>query len=124
MIAFLLQIGYMNLIGRNKQKKQIVQYYTADTAHFVAVYGRRRVGKTFLIKEYFKNEFIFYCIGLIKGNKTQQLQNFTASLKAQLQYEDNTVINNWYDAFTMLIAALKQTKTTDKKQVLFMNELP
>ncbi len=114
----------MKLIGREFQKRQIDKLFNDNRSHFVAVYGRRRVGKTFLIKEYFHNDFTFYCTGLLNGNKHQQLNNFVTSMKSQLQYfDENTLINNWYDAFNDLIKAFTKIKN-DEKKVIFLDELP
>jgi uncharacterized protein len=114
----------MKLIGRETQKGQIEKYFQENRSHFVAVYGRRRVGKTFLIKEYFDNQFTFYCTGLLNGNKNQQLNNFVINMRNQLEFvDDNVVINNWYDAFNEFIKALSKIKGGQKK-VIFMDELP
>jgi uncharacterized protein len=114
----------MKLIGRETQRKQIEKYFEENRPHFVAIYGRRRVGKTFLIKEYFQNNFTFYCTGLLNGNKNQQLNNFVTNMNSQLKYADeNASINNWYDAFNELIKALSKIKSNEKK-VIFMDELP
>lgn len=114
----------MKLIGREVQKSQIDKYFNENRSHFVAVYGRRRVGKTFLIKEYFDNQFTFYCTGLLNGNKNQQLNNFVTNLKSQLEFiDENASITNWYDAFNELIKAVSKIKDKQKK-VIFMDELP
>ncbi|MDZ7896995.1 MAG: ATP-binding protein [Arcicella sp.] len=114
----------MKLIGRETQKRQIDKLFNENRSHFVAVYGRRRVGKTFLIKEYFQNNFTFYCTGLLNENKNQQFNNFVASMKNQLNYfDENSVINNWYDAFNELIKAISKDKN-DSKKVIFLDELP
>ncbi len=114
----------MKLIGRETQKNQIEKYFNENRSHFVAVYGRRRVGKTFLIKEYFDNKFTFYCTGLLNGNKNQQLHNFVTNMYSQLNYADENVsINNWYDAFNEFIKALSKVKDNQKK-VIFIDELP
>ena len=114
----------MKLIGREFQKKQIDKLFNENRSHFIALYGRRRVGKTFLVKEYFQNDFTFYCTGLLNGNKNQQLNNFVTSMKNQLQYfDENAKINNWYDAFNELIKAFTKIKD-DSKKVIFLDELP
>ena len=114
----------MKLVGRETQKRQIDKYFQEDRSHFVAVYGRRRVGKTFLIKEYFDNQFTFYCTGLLNGNKNQQLNNFVTNMNSQLKYvNEDALINNWYEAFDELIKALSKIKGNQKK-VIFMDELP
>ncbi len=114
----------MKLIGREFQKRQIDKLFNENRSHFIALYGRRRVGKTFLVKEYFQNNFAFYCTGLLNGNKNQQLNNFVTSMKNQLQYfDENAKINNWYDAFNELIKAFTKIKN-DSKKVIFLDELP
>lgn len=114
----------MKLIGREAQKRQIEKLFNEDRSHFVAVYGRRRVGKTFLIKEYFQNNFTFYCTGLLNGNKNQQLNNFVTNMTNQLKYfDENASISNWYDAFNELIKAFSKINDNQKK-VLFLDELP
>lgn len=114
----------MKLIGREAQKKQIDRYLNEERSHFLAVYGRRRVGKTFLIKAYFHNNFTFYCTGLLNGNKRQQLHNFVTNMHNQLEYfDENASVDTWYDAFNELIKALSKIKATQKK-VIFLDELP
>lgn len=114
----------MKLIGREAQKKQIDRYFNEDRSHFMAVYGRRRVGKTFLIKEYFQNNFTFYCTGLLNGNRNKQLNNFVTNMTNQLAFfNENAAINNWYDAFNELIKAFSKIKDNQKK-VIFLDELP
>ena len=48
------------IVGRKEQQAVLDELYNSDEAHLLAVYGRRRVGKTFLIREYFENELTFY----------------------------------------------------------------
>ncbi|NJN35553.1 MAG: ATP-binding protein [Saprospiraceae bacterium] len=114
----------MKLIGREAQKKQIERYFVDDRSHFMVVYGRRRIGKTFLIKEYFQNDFAFYCTGLLNGNKGKQLNNFVTNMTNQLAFfSENATINNCYDAFNELIKAFSKIKGNQKK-VIFLDELP
>ena len=65
------------IIGRGKEIATLRQYVNSDKAEFIAVYGRRRVGKTFLIREMFRNEFAFEVSGTIDGKKSEQMFNFT-----------------------------------------------
>jgi uncharacterized protein len=78
-VVFLRKI-LTTLIGRTEEFRRLKQAIDDDKSHFIALYGRRRVGKTILIKEYFDNQFTFYCTGLLKGNKKQQLANFTVGV--------------------------------------------
>ena len=114
----------MMLIGRSEECRRLKQAIDDDKSHFIALYGRRRVGKTFLVKEYFEHKFTFYCTGLLKGNKKQQLANFTNALSTHFSdYEPLTQISTWFDAFNSLSVALKKTQTKGKK-IIFIDEMP
>ena len=73
----------MQLIGREQEQKELRRLYESEQPEFVAVYGRRRVGKTFLIKEFFHNKFTFYSTGIARGSRQNQLQHFYESLIEQ-----------------------------------------
>jgi len=70
----------MNIIGRYEEQQMLQQYMDSDQPEFVAVYGRRRVGKTFLIKQFFDKKFSFFISGLANATKEEQLENFNATL--------------------------------------------
>ena len=55
----------MNLIGRKKEMRELQRYYDSPRPELIIVYGRRRVGKTYLIKEFFENKFAFYFTGTV-----------------------------------------------------------
>jgi uncharacterized protein len=112
----------MKLIGRRQEIKKLDKMVASPKSEFLAVYGRRRVGKTFLIKAYFANQFDFFATGLAKGNTQQQLTNFTVFMNNYFS-EEHDVPENWMLAFNLLIKELKRTKT-DKKRVLFLDEMP
>jgi uncharacterized protein len=114
----------MKLIGRDKERKLIANHLDEDRSHFMAVYGRRRVGKTFLIKQYFQNDFTFYCTGASKGSKKQQINNFVANMRQQLEYFDEEMaMSSWYEVFSGLATALSKIQG-DHKKVIFLDELP
>ncbi len=116
------------IIGREQEIKELMALYQTGKPVFVVVYGRRRVGKTFLVRELFSDRFSFYHTGLspyeLSGEKLleQQLSNFNNSL---IRY-GSTIKNlpkNWFEAFDALINLLeKQDKS--KRQVVFIDELP
>jgi uncharacterized protein len=83
------------------------------------VYGRRRVGKTFLIREYFKKELVFEIAGLFHGTTNNQLQNFTKELNARNTKTNFDVPKNWLAAFALLENYLNKL-TSYKKKVLFL----
>jgi hypothetical protein len=69
------------LIGRNYEREQLLNLCKKDESQFCAVYGRRRVGKTFLIRETFNNQFAFTHTGSYGLPREEQLDEFRVSLK-------------------------------------------
>lgn len=109
------------MIGRIDEKKRLLAAYESEESEFIAVYGRRRVGKTYLIRETFGNKFTFAHIGLANKNTREQLQNFQLSLR-NYGLKHVTVPETWLDAFDMLASLLKQSRS--RKKVVFIDELP
>lgn len=112
----------MKIIGRKTQQAELKQYFTSDKPEFIAVYGRHRVGKTFLIKEFFKDKFAFYFTGSANTNTLNQLQKFSESLNSfgKAKYP---IARTWSDAFENLKQMLDKSKVKGKK-VIFLDELP
>lgn len=119
------------IIGRAKEIQELKDIYTSGVPEFVVVYGRRRVGKTFLIRELFANDFTFYHTGLAPQEMDEtnflasQLQNFAFSLR---QYGRPTQgsLKSWLTAFEQLKELIieKINEEPDKRQVVFIDELP
>ena len=110
------------IVGRKKELAQIERYYHSGKAEFVAVYGRRRVGKTFLIRQYFKNRFAFDMTGVMEGTKSEQMTAFHLALKTY-GYKGKKN-QNWIDAFFALRQLLESKIEKGKRCVIFMDELP
>lgn len=110
-----------NIIGRNNEKDALNRIYTSRKSEFVAVCGRRRVGKTFLIREFFETEMVFQVSGIAGGSTQEQLKNFYYTLR---RYDKNatTLPEDWLDAFEMLISYLDSL--TIRRKVIFLDELP
>ena len=109
------------IIGREKEIERLTEAYESDMPQFVAVYGRRRVGKTFLIRETFKGKLLFQHSGLANSDKKQQLQAWVDSLKdAGVKITDFP--KSWIDAFSLLKRLINNSKK--KKKVIFIDELP
>lgn len=115
----------MSIIGRHKECKTLSSVYRSKEAEFVAVYGRRRVGKTFLIREFFKNKGTFFeVVGIKDGNLESQLENFISSVSRV--FDDNRSLKtpaNWREAFEVMTEHLREYKPK-KKVVIFLDELP
>ncbi len=119
----------VNIIGREEELKQFDRVYRSTQAQFVVVYGRRRVGKTFLIDEALKGKITFRHAGLspleVKDQKNltkQQLKAFYNSLLVQ-GMKRSKCPTTWLDAFLMLELHLQEIDN-GCRQVVFLDELP
>ena len=109
------------IIGREKEIERLRRTVSAEYSEFIAVYGRRRVGKTFLIKEAFGYSFAFQHSGIAKGDLRMQLDEFANSLERQ-GMKSRRKIRSWSDAFFALESGLE--KLPSGKKVVFLDELP
>ena len=109
------------LIGREKEKRILQNTLDEEYSQFVAVYGRRRVGKTFLIRESFDNRFDFQYTGAVNLTARKQLARFRRALKEHGQ-TDTPSLNNWGDAFSELKRFI--SNRPEGKKVVFLDELP
>jgi AAA+ ATPase superfamily predicted ATPase len=112
----------MRIIGREKEQQLLTEYLQSGSPEFIAVYGRRRIGKTFLINEFFREDYIFSVTGLMQAKKADQLKNFHASLK-RYGSEAKNPPKDWFDAFELLIELLERKRKAGRK-VIFLDELP
>lgn len=109
------------MIAREHEQKELMKAYKSQQSEFVAVYGRRRIGKTFLVRETFDGMFAFQHTGVARGKQRRQLTEFRRSLRNSGCTEIGT-ITDWFDAFDCLgkfIAGLPASR-----KVIFLDELP
>lgn len=109
------------LIGREAEKKVLLEASQSPYSEFVAVYGRRRVGKTFLVRETFGYHFVFQHSGVKDKSTAIQLDRFRQSL-IEHGYDDCPEIRNWYKAFDALKEVINVSQ--DSKKVIFIDEMP
>lgn len=112
------------LIGREKEKAILEEALASNSSEMVAVIGRRRVGKTFLIRSVYNGQIDLEFTGVQNAAFEEQLKAFFFYVR---QYDDRTTElkspKTWLDAFLQLITVLSQKKTS-KKRILFFDELP
>lgn len=114
------------IIGRANEQAELKDIYKSPRAELVAIYGRRRVGKTYLINSFFNhlNCVFFQAVGLRKGSMRKQLKNFTDSI-SETFYDKVPlkVSTNWSDAFSLLNTNI-ETASKKGKVIVFLDELP
>lgn len=112
------------IIGRKEEKKILEKALHSTEAEMISVIGRRRVGKTYLVRTTYKDNIVFEISGLQNATGQEQLRNFANQLRKFSGAK--TIIpppKDWLDAFFILIDFLEQVET-DKKRVVFFDEVP
>lgn len=117
----------MALVGRKREMSILDQCMESGRAEFVALYGRRRVGKTFLVREYFKGGFAFSATGVANDRTSEQLRTFGLTLQ-EYGSPETTPPSDWYEAFMRLRRLLSSTSVQRDaltgRRVVFLDELP
>ena len=117
-----------DIIGRERETEELLRLFNKRQAQLVALYGRRRVGKTYLVRELFKDRFAFYHTGvspleLEEANLLEaQLAAFQSSL-VEYGGEETARPKSWMEAFGRLRALLQQ-QDKDKRLLVFIDEMP
>ena len=115
----------MPIIGREKELEILEEVYESSESQFLAVYGRRRIGKTYIVSEYFKDKGVYFEItGMKEGSTKEQLFQF--GYEFARQFNDGKRIpspSSWAKAFNLLNDAIEKVPK-DKKIILFFDEVP
>ena len=112
------------IIGRVKEKEVLTNALYSSRSELIAVYGRRRVGKTFLIREFYTEEVVFSMTGYSEGSRAVQIKNFKTKLNEVTNRFKDDEPKDWIDSFVLLkkyIIGLRKRKT---KKVIFIDEFP
>ena len=110
------------LIGREQEIEALNKYYNSGRSEFIAVYGRRRVGKTFLIRRSVDDQSAFFMTGVHGASKTNQLLNFSIALQKYSKAPTISLHRNWLLAFHALATYLETLPEGNK--YVFIDELP
>jgi len=125
-IQWLIGGDYMQnnniIIGRKAEQEILHDCLASKRSEFIALYGRRRVGKTFLVREALGSEFVFYASGILDGTGEEQMANFNREI---INYGGSYFrpAKNWNEAFNNLNALIESSKKGGKK-VIFLDEAP
>ena len=111
------------IIGRKDEIRQLTDYYNSGRAELIALYGRRRIGKTYLVRNVFRDRFCFEMSGSIGAGSEAQMSNFVHALH-DYGYTGDDSPKTWTDAFFALRALLKERIGKGERLVLFIDELP
>ena len=109
------------MVGRKTESRKLQDAFESQHSEFVVVYGRRRVGKTFLVRETFDYKFTFQHTGHSTGKMPEQLLYFRESL-VDAGYADCPLLKTWHEAFRHLQKFLETRK--EPRKVVFIDELP
>ncbi|MBQ5540671.1 MAG: ATP-binding protein [Bacteroidales bacterium] len=112
------------IIGRHSEIAKLKALTESPRAEFLALYGRRRVGKTFLVNQVFEpKQFVFKMTGVIEGSLKDQFTAFADAMD-DFGYPLQTMPKDWMEAFVMLKKALKDVVNKQNRCIVFIDELP
>ena len=110
------------LTGRKTEQYILLNALNSNRPEFIVVYGRRRIGKTFLVRQVYKNYIKFEFSGIHKATLKEQLNNFHLTLSAKKNAKFKKP-SGWIEAFHQLGQYLDKLKSK-KKKVIFIDEFP
>ena len=111
------------IIGREQEMAALQRSMDSDRSEFVIVYGRRRVGKTFLVDNFFHYEYDFSFVGGHRLSKPKQLRNFAKAMKKYAHLLQQPKYASWDDAFDALEEYIEGLPE-EKRKIIFIDEMP
>lgn len=113
------------IIGRETEQQRLLEASRSKEPELVALYGRRRVGKTFLVRELFRDSLAFELTGLHQESMKRQLESFANALRSHFPKARFSIPSSWLDAFESLrIMISEEPPKRKRKRVLFFDEFP
>ena len=122
----MIGLGGERVIARTRAKEVLAKAYASEEPSLVAVVGRRRIGKTFLIREVFKQQLAFHVTGIAKANLEGQLANYQEQLRRSFPHKSiSHTFKTWLEALSLLADLLEESISKDEsRRVVFFDELP
>lgn len=111
------------IVARTNEIDTLERKFNSGKPEFVIVYGRRRIGKTFLVNNVFADRFTFSYVGARNQKPQKQLQRFAEQLKTYSGSPFTPILTNWEEAFQAL-RALIESKPKESRKVIFFDEMP
>lgn len=113
------------LIGRKQEQAILSKTLSSNESEMVAVFGRRRVGKTYLVRTFFEDKIDLEFTGVQDATIHDQLKAFSFLVQKYAPSSQKVAEpKSWLDAFLQLITALESKKETKGKRIIFFDELP
>lgn len=113
-----------HIFARQREVQILEKLYQSKQPELLAIYGRRRIGKTFLIRQFFKRRGRYFELtGIKDGALKLQLQSFKVEFSRVFEMEPTKKVTDWFEAFNELRMALEKI-TSPERIILFFDELP
>jgi len=111
------------MIGRKEECEELRRRLQSPVSEFVVIYGRRRIGKTYLVRRFFADKYSFSYVGIRGVTQQQQLAGFATALRDYGGVPSMLQLNDWFQAFDALRHLLERQRSK-KKKVVFIDEMP
>ena len=111
------------IVGRLREQAILKEVFENKKSELIAIYGRRRIGKTYLVREFYKQSIVFEVTGLFGASLQDQISNFTKEIRKRSRRTLRDLPKNWLEVFSIFEMYL-DTLPKGKKKVIFFDEFP
>lgn len=111
------------IVGRLREQVILKEVFENKKSELIAIYGRRRIGKTYLVREFYKQSIVFEVTGLFGASLQDQISNFTKEIRKRSRRTLRDLPKNWLEVFSIFEMYL-DTLPKGKKKVIFIDEFP
>jgi hypothetical protein len=111
------------IVGRLREQAILKEVFENKKSELIGIYGRRRIGKTYLVREFYKQSIVFEVTGLFGASLQDQISNFTKEIRKRSRRTLRDLPKNWLEVFSIFEMYL-DTLPKGKKKVIFIDEFP